>query len=228
MFFTGQNDPSLGPKLFFIGVFSAAVSVAGLMMFVDLSSVSSGLESYAIKGVFIRSVVLFSCLVIYLLRLIVTTFVFVRRRLPWGETLIIAVLMSSAAIGFARAGGNEAAPLGTIEYAGILFYLIGSYLNTRSEQTRHVWKLKPENKGRLYTEGLFRYSMHINYFGDIVLFSGLAMVCHSIWIGAVPLLMALNFVFVIIPRLDAYLADKYADEFPSYAKRTKKLVPFVY
>ena len=89
-------------------------------------------------------------------------------------------------------------------------------------------KKKIENKGRLYTKGLFKYSMHINYFGDIVLFTGLALIAHSFSLLFIPLVMALNFIFFIIPRLDKYLEKKYGDEFIEYAQRTKKFIPLVY
>ena len=44
----------------------------------------------------------------------------------------------------------------------------------------------------------------------------------------IPLVMTLNFIVVIIPRLDRYLADSYGEEFEQYARRTKKLAPFLY
>ena len=52
-------------------------------------------------------------------------------------------------------------------------------------------------------------SVHINYFGDIVLFTGLAIVTHSLSMLVIPLIMAVNFVFNIIPSLDRYLEKKY-------------------
>ena len=51
-------------------------------------------------------------------------------------------------------------------------FLIGSCLNTCSEWQRMIWKKNKANRGKLYTKGLFRYSMHINYFGDTVSFAG--------------------------------------------------------
>jgi steroid 5-alpha reductase family enzyme len=129
---------------------------------------------------------------------------------------------------FASVGGSNKQVVGAVEIIGILLYLSGSYINTHSEYYRHVWKLKEENKGRLYTEGLFSLAMHINYFGDIVLFTGLAMTTHSLSMFVIPLIMALNFVFYIIPSLDRYLENKYKSEFKDYANKTKKLVPMIY
>jgi len=92
----------------------------------------------------------------------------------------------------------------------------------------HIWKARPENRGHLYTEGLFRYSRHINYFGDLLLFGGCAALTRQLWTGIVPLAMGLNFAFLIIPAHDAYLAARYGSEFDHYASRTRKLVPLLY
>jgi len=40
--------------------------------------------------------------------------------------------------------------------------------------------------------------------------------------------MALNFVFIIIPRLDKYLANKYGGQFQEYSGRTKNFIPGIY
>ncbi len=175
-----------------------------------------------------RRVVVLSSLAIYFVRLLVTQFVFLKRKMTWVETIIISILMVAAVYAYMRVGGSNDQPLGWVEAVGIILYLFGSFLNTRSEHTRHVWKKISANKGQLYTEGLFRYSMHINYFGDLVLFTGLAMICGSISLLVIPLLMTVNFVFFIIPQLDKYLAEKYGDQFVEYAKRTRKLIPKIY
>ena len=38
----------------------------------------------------------------------------------------------------------------------------------------------------------------------------------------------LMFVFMHGPMLDKYLEERYGDGFRAYAKKTKKLIPFVY
>ena len=75
---------------------------------------------------------------------------------------------------------------------GVALYIAGSFLNTGSELQRKRWKERPENKGRLFTGGFFRYALHINYFGDEVLFAGYALITGQAWALLVPLLMAAN------------------------------------
>jgi steroid 5-alpha reductase family enzyme len=206
----------------------ATILVAGWLMFAGMNGLFSWLKPHAIRGDFLRRFILMSCLIFYFLRLLITVFVFLKRRMVWVEAIVITILMSFVLFSFAKVGGNNHQSIGIIEIIGILLYLLGSYLNTRSEYTRHTWKKKEKNKGRLYTEGLFKYSMHINYFGDVILFAGFAMITHSFTMLIIPLIMASNFAFYIIPSLDKYLEKKYGEEFKEYAGRTKKLIPMIY
>lgn len=228
MIFKDEYDNSNLTRWFFITVIFSVLFISGLLMFANEWMSNSWLDPYKIYGDYTRRVILMICLTIYFLRLLFTVFVFLKRKMGWVETILISGLMFFALYSFARVGGNSYLPLNTLDYLGILLFLYGSYINTTSEYTRYVWKKKVENKGRLYTEGLFKYSMHINYFGDVLLFCGFALITQSFSLLIIPLVMALNFVFFIIPRLDKYLAKKYCEEFKEYADKTKKFIPMVY
>ena len=110
----------------------------------------------------------------------------------------------------------------------VIIYAIGSYLNTYSEMQRTWWKAGPENKGKCYTLGLFSLSRNINYLGDVILFSGWALVSYSWWNVWVPVVMGLSFYFHHIPDKEAYLAKRYSREWPSYVASTKSFVPFCF
>jgi protein-S-isoprenylcysteine O-methyltransferase Ste14 len=228
MIFKDEHDFSLLPKIVLMTTISCASLLAGYLMFADANELHDLLKPYAINGDFLRRILLMFFLVFYILRLSITVFIFLKRKMSWLETILIAGLMSFVLFSFAKVGGNNYQPVGALDCFSIFLYLFGSWLNTYSEYTRHVWKKQEVNKGRLYTEGLFKYSMHINYFGDIVLFTGFALITYSFSLLVIPLIMALNFIFFIIPRLDKYLAKKYGEEFKEYAGRTKKLIPMIY
>ena len=228
MIFKDQYDISFWPKSVFCGCILATVATSTWLMFADPAYSDTWLKPYQISGDFLRRVLIALCLIIYFLRLQVTVWVFQKRKWIWTETIIISIVVPLALYSFAHVGGNNHQSIGAMEIVGGLLYIMGSYVNTDSEYRRHVWKLKKENKGRLYTERLFRYSTHINYFGDIVLFTGFAMITHSLGMLVIPLIMTINFVFNIIPSLDRYLEKKYGDEFRGYSQKTKKIVPWVY
>ena len=228
MIFKDQYDSSIWNKSVFCGGLLVALLAMLWLMFADDATSNTWLKQYRLSGDLARRILIASCLLIYFARLQVTVWVFQKRQWTWLETIAITVLMSFVIYAFARVGGNNKQGVGFVEVIGILLYLSGSYLNTHSEYYRHVWKLKAENKGRLYTRGLFSLTMHINYFGDIVLFTGLAMATHRLSMLIIPLIMTVNFVFFIIPELDKYLEKKYKDEFREYARKTKKLIPLIY
>jgi protein-S-isoprenylcysteine O-methyltransferase Ste14 len=228
MIFKDEYDKSSLTRWFFIIVILIVILVSGLLMFADRWVENSWLESYKIIGDFTRKAILMICLTIYFLRLLFTVFVFLKRKMGWIETILISGLMSLALFSFAKVGGSSHLHLNALDYIGILLFFSGSWINSYSEYTRHIWKKNDINKGKLYTGGLFKYSMHINYFGDIILFTGLALITQSFSLLVIPLIMALNFVLFIIPSLDKYLVKKYGEEFKEYASKTKKFIPMIY
>lgn len=86
----------------------------------------------------------------------------------------------------------------------------------------------PEHAGHLYTAGLFCYARHVNYFGDILLFSGYALLTGRLSALAIPLIMSLGFAFGHAPKLDQYLANRYGDEYQHWAASTACLIPWLY
>ncbi len=228
MIFKDRYDPSFWQKSVFTICVFAAVTISIVLMFIaDLPDLI-GLKRYQISGDLLRRILVTFCLIVYFLRLQITVWVFQKRTWAWSETGIISILIPFALYYFAKIGGNNHLTVGGVEVIGMLLYIAGSCINTKAEYDRYVWKLRSENKGRLYTEGLFRLSMHINYFGDIVLFTGFAMIAHRLAVFIIPLVMTINFIFNIIPSLDRYLENKYGDEFRAYAVKTKKLIPKIY
>ncbi len=175
-----------------------------------------------------RRLCLAIALSIYFVRLLFTQFVFLRRAVSWSETGMIAPWILCIYLLLSFAGGTNPNPPGTASAAGVLLFLMGSWMNSHAEYARHNWKQLAENRGRLYTLGLFRYSRHPNYLGDLISFSGLCLIAGR-WITVVvPLMMLCGFVFANIPMLDAHLHDHYGAAFDEYAGRTRKLIPFVY
>ena len=167
------------------------------------------------------------CFAIYILRVLVTIFMFFRRVMYWREALVIANIMPWCLIYTAYYGGQQTEPIGLIEVVGVVFFALGSYLNSAGEYARHRWKMDPVNAGHLYTKGLFTYVRHINYTGDILLFSGIALVAHQFSLLMIPLCMAFFFFLVLVPLKERYLSDKYGQEFQDYAAKTKTLIPMV-
>ena len=225
----GEYDRSLSPRLFSALLHLAAVIlVAWLLVGGGLESINAWWGKDWPLALAARRWLLFGCAVVYFLRVVVTTFYLLKRKMGWGEGALIGVWVAAIHIFFAYLGGTDPHALGTVDLAAMLLYVFGSFLNTGSELQRKWWKERAENKGLLYTGGLFHYSRHINYFGDELLFTGYALITGSAWALLVPLLMLAGFVFFNIPEPDKHLRTHYGAEFEEYARRTRKFVPFVY
>lgn len=221
LMFSSRYHKSIGSKFMILLMLVLAIGIATWLIFFNP-------ETAATNGNLYRQIILIMCGIIYLIRLVFTMFVFLKRRLFWPEALPISVLMSLVLYGFIYIGGIKAQPLNIMDLTGMVLFLTGSYINTFSELKRHRWKSRPQNQGHLYTGGLFKRIRHINYFGDIVLFFGFALITQDMRALYVPLFMALNFVFILIPAKEAYLKDKYGEEFEEYSQRSKKLIPMIY
>lgn len=179
-----------------------------------------------------RAVILFGCALLYWARHAVTLFHLLARRVDWAEVVGLLGFIACIEVGLLLVGGGALrgapAPPSWVDGASLALVLAGSFLNTWSEMQRKRFKDDPANKGRCYTGGLFKYAMHVNYFGDTVLFTGWSLFTRQPWALLLPALMAASFVLYHIPGLDAYLARRYGEEFTRYAAKTKKFIPFVY
>lgn len=179
-------------------------------------------------GPALRRVLLAGAAILYFFRVLGTLFVFIRRKVPWSEVAMISVWVGMIDVLFAYLGGRNETPAGIWTLMGVCLVLIGSAINSGSEWQRMVWKRRPENKGHLYAGGMWNYSRHVNYFGDIVLFTGWAMMTGVPVLFVIPALMVGSFAFANVPAQDRYLAERYGEEYKAYAERTRRLIPFIY
>lgn len=224
-----DKSSSLRSKATLAGIHFGIVLVVLWMLFGDGIATVDGIVGIKHHGGLVfRRAALATAAGLYFLRTLATLFIFLKRRVPWTEMATIVVWVGAIDFLFAYFGGRNEAPVGLWEVVGGCLVAIGSVINTGSEWQRHVWKQRPENEGHLFTGGLFQYSRHINYFGDLVLFSGWALMTGRPALLVVPALMVCGFVFVNVPAQDRYLAERYGEEYESYGDRTARLIPYVY
>ncbi len=227
MFFRDIHQNSIWPKSLVTAALVLSMLVSSDILFGNRLWPELLYNPYRTNGDFVRDSMLLACLAIYLLRVLVTIFVFFRRVMYWREALVIANIMPWCLIYTAYCGGQQIEPIGLIEVIGVLFFVLGSYLNSAGEYARHRWKMNPMTAEHLYTGGLFTYVRHINYTGDILLFSGIAFVAHQFGLLMIPLGMAFFFFLVLVPLKERYLRSKYGQEFEDYAAKTKMMIPMV-
>ena len=176
----------------------------------------------------LRRACLAAALFVYYVRLLFTWFVFLKRGVSWNEVFTIAPWLLCIYLLLAICGATNPRTLGVPGDLGLILFLAGSWMNSYAEYARNVWKNNPGNRGRPYTQGLFRYSRHPNYLGDLISFSGLCLISGCYLSAIIPAAMLAGFVFFNIPILDSHLHERYGLAFDEYARGTSKLIPFVY
>jgi protein-S-isoprenylcysteine O-methyltransferase Ste14 len=225
----GEYEQAIAPRIFLAVVLAAAVAAVGwLLLGGGLEALRAHWGADWVLASPARRWLLFAAALIYFLRVLATGFYLLKRKMGWGEAVLISVWIALIDLLFAWLGGINPWAIGLATWLGVVLYIIGSFLNTGSELGRKRWKERPENQGHLFTGGLFRYAMHINYFGDEALFTGYALITGRAWALLVPLAMLAGFLFFSIPDLDRHLRAHYGAEFDAYARRTRKIVPFLY
>ncbi|WP_422374053.1 methyltransferase family protein [Roseibium sp.] len=223
---------SIAEKTLFAGLHLTSVALCAWLLFGGWQSLGDVIGPALSLADPERGLLLLACALLYFGRHLVTLFVLLTRKVALSEVIGLSAFIAVFEIGFLLLGAgalrDSPVPLGWLDGVAIGLVLAGSYLNTWSELQRKWWKQDPVHRGRCYTGGLFGWSMHINYFGDTVLFTGWAMLTQSLFAFSVPAFMAMSFVFFHIPALDAYLAERYGSDFDAYAARTRKFIPFLY
>jgi protein-S-isoprenylcysteine O-methyltransferase Ste14 len=175
-----------------------------------------------------RRIIIFIFNIIIFLRIAFTMFYLLKRKIPWSESFDVPFAFALYYVGFSLFVLPVSTPPGLPGFIAILIFIVGCSLNTAGEILRDNWKKNPENKGKLYTKGLFKYSMHINYFGDLLWVTAYAVITGNIYSIAIPIFLFCFFAFYNIPKLDKYLFEKYNNQFIEYHKNTKRFIPFVY
>ncbi len=111
---------------------------------------------------------------------------------------------------------------------GYFVWALGFYIEYRADKELANFVSNPKNKGKLLDTGLWRYSRHPNYFGELMQWWGIGLIaCQTSfgWIGLLgPLLLTILIVFVSgIPTVEKRRdGDK---NYQAYKKRTSVLIP---
>jgi steroid 5-alpha reductase family enzyme len=108
--------------------------------------------------------------------------------------------------------------------------LLGSvfYAFVADEQLRK-FRNQPANKGKTITSGLWHYSRHPNYLGEIITWWGLAMFaiaagCQYWWTLAGPVTITLMFLFASMPLIEKRHLERRPD-YRDYISKTPALLP---
>ena len=115
--FTGDHSTSFGWKSVMMAGFSVALLASAWVMF-------AGAETFKVEGHLGRQATLMACSVVYTVRVSITLFVFLRRKVAWWEGLLGSVGLPALLFLFACVGGDQDKPVGGIDALGVTLYLL--------------------------------------------------------------------------------------------------------
>jgi protein-S-isoprenylcysteine O-methyltransferase Ste14 len=224
-----HSGRSLPQKLVLLTIEFVILAASAWILFGTGRTVVAGFTGWSVPSdIPVRADLIFVFSAVTMIRMSVTLFYLMRRQIGWAEVFTIPIAFLLYYVGFAVLVLPQGAPLGVWDAVAVSLFLLGAFLNTGSELARDRFKKDPHHKGRLYTEGLFALSRHINFFGDILWVAAYAIVAHTLWAALIPLYTLCFFAFFNAPALDRHLASHYGVQYTAYAGRSKMLIPFVW
>ena len=141
-------------------------------------------------------------------------------------TMIVVIVINSQA---------ESAPeLGIWDAIGLLMWLLGFGIEVIADNQKSAFNANSENQGKWIDSGLWSYSRHPNYLGEIMLWTGIAcfgISCFSgmervAWISPIFIYLLLTKISGV-PILDRRGLEKWGDqpEYHKYREETPTLLP---
>lgn len=123
------------------------------------------------------------------------------------------------------------APIAWTDFAGFLVALVAVEIERRADNQLREFKVSNDkSSGSVCEQGLWKYSRHPNYFGEISFWAGLFIIAYglnpseNLSYGIGLLAMIILFVFISIPMMEKRQQRKQA--YKDYKKRVSMLIPW--
>jgi steroid 5-alpha reductase family enzyme len=147
------------------------------------------------------------------------------------QGLWVTFTLAAALVVFTSASRKE---LDLFALVGLLVWMAGFAIEASADAQKRRFSADPENKGKFIQTGLWARSRHPNYFGEILLWIGVAVIALPVlqgwqWVALVsPVFVALLLTRVSgVPLLEKKADQKWGgqEDYEAYKKRTPVLVP---
>lgn len=109
---------------------------------------------------------------------------------------------------------TDGAPFGVLTAVGLVVWVIGFAVEVKADTEKSAFAENPANAGRFISSGIWAWSRHPNYFGEITLWIGMALI-------AIPAFDGREFVALISPLFVTVLLTKISG-LPALERRGQK------
>ena len=157
---------------------------------------------------------------------------FSRFLMTWTLQGLWVLLTVSAAL--AAITSSHPAPLGAVGWGGVVLWLFGFGLEVVADNQKARFRADPSNHAHFIQTGLWAWSRHPNYFGEITLWSGIVITAMPVLAGwQYVTLLSPVFVYLLLTRISGVpLLEERAHKrwgnlatYRAYTERTPVLFP---
>ena len=136
----------------------------------------------------------------------------------------------------ALTGISNGIELTGVTYIGVIIFIIGFALEIISDNQKTNFRKIEYNKDKFITTGLWKYSRHPNYLGEIVLWTGVAIISYSsLEVYQMFTLVSPIFTYLLLVNVSGInLLEKsgekkwgHLDSYKSYKENTPRLIGFL-
>lgn len=119
-------------------------------------------------------------------------------------------------------------PLQAQDFIGLAIWIVGFYFEVVGDAQLSNFVRDPKNHGKIMQTGLWRYTRHPNYFGEVTMWWGIYVVALGLPNGVLTIIGPLTITSLIlfvsgVPLLEKKYAGR--PEFEAYKKRTSVFFP---
>jgi steroid 5-alpha reductase family enzyme len=118
---------------------------------------------------------------------------------------------------------------GALETVGLAIWIVGFIFESLGDKQLKDFIAKRKNKALVMKEGLWKYTRHPNYFGEVTMWWGIFLISLSSPSGIYGIISPITITFLIlyvsgVPLLEKRYKDN--EDFQAYAKITSKFIPW--
>jgi steroid 5-alpha reductase family enzyme len=123
---------------------------------------------------------------------------------------------------------NTESVIGLFDLFGLAIWLAGFYFEAVCDMQLARFIKNPDNKGKLMQSGLWAYTRHPNYFGEVLGWWGIWIIALSVPGGWISIVGPATITFLIlkvsgVPMLEKKMAEH--PDFADYKKRVRAFLP---
>ena len=138
----------------------------------------------------------------------------------------VLMLVVSVPVIYIIASGDHT--FGWLDLAGVLVWLTGFLFEAIGDYQLIRFKKLPSRKGKIMTEGLWSWTRHPNYFGEVTLWWGIYLIALSLPSGWATVIGPITITFLILKVSGIPLLERKYEgnpEFEKYKRRTSAFFP---